>query len=215
MRHIRSIAVILILILGLDSAPLRADSLATDRFFDSVSVYAGQGVNHNLKEIPGRILTGRLDWDKTYFTALGFSKVRGILGQSSDSVQGTSFASVRHGYELVLVQHRGLQCDTEFGAAYMLRTPDLQMGALGVNFGAGAGLSYALGTPSYEDGSLTDPGRHYRMQFLGLFELEWRMRQIENLSIITRTHHRSGVYGLIAPQHVGSNFLALGIRYKF
>jgi hypothetical protein len=215
MRYISRASTLLVFFLGLNAAPVQADTLSADRMFDSVSVYAGQGVNHNLKELPGRIATGHLDWDKTYFTALGFGKVRGTLGQSFESLQSTPFAFSRHGYEMVLVQHRGLQCDTEFGAAYMLRTPDLQMGAMGVNFGMGAGLSYALGTPSYEDGSVTDPGRHYRTQFLGLFELEWHMRQIENLSIITRTHHRSGVYGLIAPQHVGSNFLALGVRYKF
>ena len=116
---------------------------------------------------------------------------------------------------MVLVQHRGLQGNAELGAAYMLRTPDLQMGALGVSFGAGAGLSYALGNPSYEDGSTLDPGRRYRLQLLALFELEWRMRGFDNLSLITRVHHRSGVYGLIAPQRVGSNFLALGVRYKF
>lgn len=41
------------------------------------------------------------------------------------------------------------------------------------------------------------------------------MRGFENLSVITRVHHRSGVYGLIAPQRVGSNFMVFGIRYKF
>lgn len=116
---------------------------------------------------------------------------------------------------MVLVQHRGLQGNAEIGAAYMLRTSDLQMGALGVNFGAGVGLSYALGNPSYEDGSTLDPGRRYRLQLLALFELEWRMRGFEDISVVTRVHHRSGVYGLIAPQGVGSNFLALGVRYKF
>jgi hypothetical protein len=215
MRYITRASALLILIQGLNAASVQADTLTADRMFDSVSVYAGQGVNHNLKEIPGRIASDSLDWDKTYFTALGLGKIRGTLGQSLESLQSTPLAAIQHGYEMVLVQHRGLQCDTELGAAYMLRTPDLQMGALGVNFGAGAGLSYALGTPSYEDGSTIDPGRHYRLQFLGLFELEWRMREFDNLSVISRVHHRSGVYGLIAPSHVGSNFLALGVRYKF
>ena len=205
----------LILIQGVNAASVRADTFAAENFFDSASVYAGQGVNHNLKELPGRIATGRLDWDKSYFTALGFGKTRGILGQSFESFKSTPFSSFRHGYEMVLVQHRGLQGNAEVGAAYTLRTPDLQMGALGVNFMAGVGLSYALGTPSYEDGSKTDPGRRYRLQFLGLFELEWHMREFDNLSVITRIHHRSGVYGLIAPQHVGSNFLAVGVHYKF
>jgi hypothetical protein len=32
---------------------------------------------------------------------------------------------------------------------------------------------------------------------------------------VTRIHHRSGVYGLIAPSGVGSNFVVAGLRYKF
>ena len=192
-----------------------AASAPADRMFDSVSVYSGQGINHNLKEIPGKILGGNLDWDSTYFTAVGFSNTRGSLASYLTTLQDTVFAPVRSGYEIVVAQHRGLQSDTEFGAVYTLRSPALHVGLLSVDFMAGAGLSYALGTPSYEDGSTSDPERRYRTQFLGLFELEWQMQHHDNFSLVTRTHHRSGIYGLIAPQHVGSNFLAIGIRYKF
>lgn len=216
MRHrTRQILMLLVMLLGLKVVDVRADTTSADRVFDSVSVYAGQGANHNLRELPGKIITGRLDWDKSYFTALGFGKVRATMGQSFESFRSTPFASFQHGYEMVLVQHRGLQSNAELGAACMLRTPDLQMWSMGVNFGTGVGLSYALGTPSYEDGPKEDPERRYRLQLLALFELEWRMRGFENLSVITRVHHRSGVYGLIAPQRVGSNFMVFGIRYKF
>lgn len=194
---------------------LGADTVGVDKIFDSMSIYAGQGANHNLKELPGKILTGNLQWDKSYFNALGVSKVRGTLGQHFESLQNTPFAAYQHGYEMVFLQHHGLQKNGEIGAAYTLRTPNLQIGDLGINFMAGGGLSYALGTPSYEDGPALDPGKRYRLQFLALFELEWHMREFANLAVITRVHHRSGVYGLIAPQHVGSNFLALGIRYQF
>ena len=225
MRYITRAWALLLLLSVFNAAPVQAgtwgddtlgtDTLRTDKMFDSVSIYEGQGVNHNLKELPGKIITGHLQWDKSYFTALGFNKVRGTLGQSFAYLQNTPFASYQHGYEMVLLQHHGLQNNGEIGASCTLRTPDLQIGNLGINFMAGGGLSYALGTPSYEDGSRLDPGRRYRLQFLGLFELEWHLRKFANLSLITRVHHRSGVYGLIAPQHVGSNFLALGIRYQF
>jgi len=183
--------------------------------FDSVSVYTARGANHNLRELPGKIITKNLDWDQTYFAALGFGKVRGTLGQSIEGFQGTPFESFPHGYETVVVKHSGLQSNVEVGAAYMLKTTDLHLGELGVNFGAGAGLSYALGYPGYEDGPDNDPARRYRLQLLALFDLEWRLAGYDRLSIITRVHHRSGVYGLIAPRHVGSNFLAAGLRYKF
>ncbi|OGS95762.1 MAG: hypothetical protein A3H31_05610 [Gallionellales bacterium RIFCSPLOWO2_02_FULL_57_47] len=215
MRHISRASALLVLGMGLNADLVRADTFSAEGAFDSVSVYAGQGADHNLRELPGRILERSLDWDKTYFAALGFGKVRGTLKDSIESFRDTPFASIRHGYETVLVKHFGLQSNGELGAAYMLKTPDLQLGKLGVNFGAGAGLSYALGYPSYEDGPDNDPARRYRLQLLALFDLEWRIIGFDNLSVVTRVHHRSGVYGLIAPRHVGSNFLAVGVRHKF
>lgn len=215
MRNISRASALVVLVLGLNSAFVQADTFSAEGVFDSVSLYAGQGANHNLRELPGRIITRNVEWDRTYFAAMGFGKVRGTLGQSIDSLQGTLFESVLHGYETVLVKHSGLQSNAEVGAAYMLRTSDLQLGKLGVNFGAGAGLSYALGYPSYEDGPDNDPARRYRLQLLALFDLEWRLAGFDKMSLNTRVHHRSGVYGLIAPRHVGSNFLAVGIRYKF
>lgn len=217
MRHISrtSALLVLVLVMGLNADLVRAETFSAGGAFDSVAVYAGQGADHNLRELPGRILTGDLDWDSTYFAAMGFGKIRGTLGQSIESFRDTPFESFRHGYETVLVKHFGLQSNAEVGAAYMLKTADLQLGGVGVNFGAGAGLSYALGYPGYEDGPANDPARRYRLQLLALFDLEWHMIGSDNLSVITRVHHRSGVYGLIAPRHVGSNFLAIGVRHKF
>jgi hypothetical protein len=205
----------LLLLLGLKTFDVGADTVAEDRMFDTVSVYAAQGANHNLREIPGRILGGNPEWERSYFNALGLNKIRSTLGDDWHVLKGTPFASINRGYELVLVKHHGMQDNAEVGAAYTLKTGDLELGALGVNFGSGVGLSYALGTPSYEDGSKDDPARRYRLQLLLLFELEWRMRGLEDISLVTRVHHRSGAYGLIAPSHVGSNFLAAGIRYRF
>lgn len=215
MRYISRVLALLFLALVFEADIARAETFSADGMFDSVSVFAGKGANHNLRELPDKMISGNLDWDKSYFAALGFGKMRGTLGQSTESFRDTPFASVRHGYETVLVKHFGMQNNSEIGAAYMLKTPDLHLLKLKVNLGAGAGLSYALGYPGYEDGPDNEPARRYRLQLLALFDLEWGMTGLENLSVITRVHHRSGVYGLIAPRHVGSNFLAIGIRYKF
>lgn len=215
MQHLSWVTALVVLVMGLNAVQVQAETFSADGMFDSVSVFAAKGANHNLRELPDRIITRNLDWDKSYFAALGFGKVRGTLGQSIESFQGTPFASVRHGYETVMVKHFGMQNNSEIGAAYMLKTPDLHLLKLKVNLGAGAGLSCALGYPGYEDGPDNDPARRYRLQLLALFDLEWGMIGYENLSVITRVHHRSGVYGLIAPRHVGSNFLAVGIRHKF
>jgi hypothetical protein len=41
------------------------------------------------------------------------------------------------------------------------------------------------------------------------------MKGVDHLSITTRIHHRCGFYGVIAPRRVGSNFVAVGVRYQF
>jgi hypothetical protein len=183
--------------------------------FDAVTVYGGQGVDHNLRQIPEAILSNNLDRDKSYFVGVGLAKTGPKLGLSVDRLQGTPLAELRQNFELLLLKHHGLQHNAELGAAYLLRTPDLQMGPLGVNLAAGTGLSYAIGKPTYEDGPKDDLERRYRLQLLLLFELEWKLRNVDGLSLATRIHHRSGAYGLIAPPHVGSNFITVGLRYRF
>lgn len=188
---------------------------AESRLFDAVTVYGGQGVDHNLRNIPEAIFSNNIVWDKSYFSGVGLGKIGPDLGQSFGLFQGTPWAKLQQDYELLLVKHRGLQHNAELGAAYLLRSPDLQMGPLGVNLAAGNGLSYATGKPTYEDGPRDDLARRYRLQLLLLFELEWKLRKVDRLTLATRIHHRSGVFGLIAPPNVGSNFITVGLRYRF
>lgn len=183
--------------------------------FDALTVYRGQGVDHNLRQIPEAILSNNIDRDKTYFVGGGLAKFGPKLGRSVGSLEGTPMAELRQDVEVLMLKHHGLQHNAELGAAYLLRTPDLQMGPVGVNLAAGSGLSYAIGKPNYEDGPKSDLERLYRLQLLLLFELEWKLRNVDGLTLATRIHHRSGVYGLIAPPHVGSNFITVGLRYRF
>lgn len=193
---------------------VHAETQHEDVVFDSALFMVAQGADHNLREIPGAIIARDIAWEKSYFKAIDFGKVRGQVGDW-EMFQGTPFEAILHGYEVVLVHHHGMQDNAEVGAAFTLKTPDLELGLMGVNFGSGIGLSYALGTPSYEDGSKADPARRYRLQLLLLFDFEWHIIGLDEWSLVTRVHHRSGVYGLIAPPHVGSNFMAAGVRYKF
>lgn len=181
---------------------------------DAVSVYAAQGVDLNLRQVPRAIFRGDLRRESSFFVGVGLARERGTLGASFDALRGTLAQDVRHGYELVLLKHHGRQHHVELGAAYLLRSPDLALGPVGVNVAAGLGLSHAFGTPSYEDGPEDDPSRRYRTQLLMLLEAEWRWAT-QPWSLVTRMHHRSGAYGLIAPRHVGSNFVVAGVRYRF
>ena len=203
------------LALGVSLGTTHAETFGPNGIFDSATVYAGQGVDLNLKEVPKAIFSGDWKEESSYFTGVSLSKTRNTLGGSFPGLNSGPLASFRHGYEVMYLQHHGRQTNAELAANYWLRTPDLELGPIGVNFAAGAGISRAFGTPSYEDGSADEPNRRYRTQLLANFEFEWSLAAVPNLSLVTRLHHRSGVYGLIAPRRVGSNFRVVGLRYKF
>ncbi len=203
------------LALWCQAALAQTDNKPSTDVFDSVLVYTAQGADHNLPGLPKAILRGDIKWELSYFNAVALGKTRGTLGGSFAALEGSPVSDVRHGYELILAKHHGLQSHVELGGAYTLRSPDLNLGPLAVNAATGVGLSHAFGTPSYEDGPFDNPTRRYKTQLLILFEAEWKLRYFEHLCIVTRVHHRSGAYGLIAPRNVGSNFLAVGVRYSF
>lgn len=185
------------------------------RIFDSVTGYYGRGVDLNLREFPEAILEGDLRSEDSWFWGVGLAKTRATLGHSLPATRGTFVENVRHGYEVVLLQHWGRQDNVELGASYFLRTPDAALGPLRVNAAGGVGLSHAFGTPAYEDADPDEPDRRYRTQFLLILEAEWSLAQAPAFSFVTRIHHRSGIYGLVAPSKVGSNFVVAGLRYRF
>ena len=188
------------------------ESTASTQPIDAVSVVAGRGVDHNFLTLPKAIVSGP-EWERSTFGAVSVSKGYGTLGHSFDALANTPLKSVLHGGEAVLVKHQGLQHHVEAGAAYMVKTPFLHLGPAAVSAGTGIGLSHAFGTPSYEDGSREDPADRYRTQLLILVDVEWKLTNAKNWSLLMRVHHRSGAYGLIAPPKVGSNFLAIGLRH--
>ncbi len=186
-----------------------------DKLFDSVSVHVGQGVNQKLREIPSHLLAGDLRWDKTYQAGVDLGKTRGTLGRSFASLQGSWLEHVSHGYEVVLARHNGLQSLTELGAAYRLRTPDQALGPITVNFSAGTGLSYAFGTPAYEYPTKNGPHERHNVLLMSLFELEWGLASHPDTRLITRIHHRSGLFNTIAPHGYDSDFIVIGLRHRF
>jgi hypothetical protein len=182
---------------------------------DQIMVYGGQGVDHNLTQLPGAILRDRIRWEDAHFAGIAVDREAGSLGDAWSPLKGTWAGGVRYGYEALLIKHWGRQHNGEVGAALTLRTPALQFWRIGVDAMVGGGLSYAMGRPSYEDGPDNDPTKRYRLQFMAIFEVEWRLAGLDRWSLVTRAQHRSGIYGIIAPRHVGSNFLAAGVRYRF
>ena len=83
-----------------------------------------------------------------------------------------------------------------------------------LNLGFAEGLSYTTGNIDYEDGSTNSPDDKYHFQNYLQFDVNIDNNLYPDYSIFFRIHHRSGVYGIIAPPKVGSNFVGLGLSYK-
>ncbi len=208
-RSTLAAALLGLLCLALACAPAEAQQAS------AVTLYQGQGVDANLINVLPRLFTGDLRYENTYFTAAGYYR----LFETPRSLQAIfDFLRIPEtdtGFELIAAKHHGLQKNAEVDAAYALRFSKMSLYALTFRFGIDFGLSYAFGRPSYEDGSADNPDKRYRFQSYGAYELEWGHRAAPRVSLVTRIHHRSGIYGLIAPRNVGSNFLAVGVRYAF
>ena len=82
---------------------------------------------------------------------------------------------------------------------------------LDTSFAAGAGPSYATDVPEIEvqrsDGS-------ERLQVYMMLELEFTLPSHPNMAVITRVHHRSNAFGIVADEGT-SNALAFGLKFRF
>jgi hypothetical protein len=180
-----------------------------------VTPYFGRGADTNLPELPGSLLKGDLHLDDTWFAGAGFAWPQLPPAWFAGALRWIGLERETTAFEIVGVQHWGLQRNFELGALYLLRTPFGHLGSLRARVGAGFGFSYAFARPSYEDGPEDDPDRRYRFQNFDAFELETGLARWPGMSLVGRVHHRSGMYGLIAPSNVGSNFMTLGLRLAF
>lgn len=188
-------------------------ALAAARGEQEITLYFGQGVDSNLPDLPGKAFGGKLHFDKTWMTGLGVAYPDVPIEWFRTALGWIGLEHSTTSKEIVVTKHTGLQQHVEWGALYVLRTPYASLGPVRMRVGAGAGLSYAWGTPTYEDGPEDDPQRRYKLQNFDAYELETKVAR--HFSVVGRIHHRSGAYGLIAPRNVGSNFLTVSLRYEY
>lgn len=107
-----------------------ADESPRAPFLESLAVYVGQRVDHNLLDLPRSILGGDIAWEASYFAGIGLSGTFGTFGEDIPSLGDNPLGKIRHGCEVVVAKHHGLQDNLEAGAAYLLRTPDAHLGWL-------------------------------------------------------------------------------------
>ncbi len=198
------------LILILAFIPLYAEESSFS--FQNIYLYWAKGVDDNLKEIPGDIVGLDLPTEDTHLYAIGtFLPFRSVSWGKNDPFE--------LGLTIVAAKHSGMQTHMELDSAVTVKYNRLLSDDSPVNFdiAAGIGFSYAFGTPTYEDPVVSDDGtlEYYRFQSYLHFDLEIYTPSLESLHLLLRVHHRSGIYGLIAPPKVGSNFVGAGLVYYF
>jgi hypothetical protein len=203
----RTLAILLLAIV------LTAHAHALDGSPRAISLYWGQGVDSDLLELPGDFLNNELIYEASYLTALSYLKPLPTPAPLQSVFDWLYLPGTRTALEGIVVKHYGLQDNWEANLAYYLQFRGWDLGPITARPGVGIGLSYALGTPSYEDGPIDDPDRRYRFQSFQAYEIEWSVRQSGRIALFTRIHHRSGIYGVIAPRRVGSNFVTAGLRF--
>ncbi|WP_204985693.1 hypothetical protein [Microvirga pakistanensis] len=201
-------------IVGTGCSDAVADVLGTRDRTWFLTVVGAQWSETRLPTFPYNLVTGRLRADGTYFVSGAVS--RAIIPQFDIPVPATGWTLPGNSLEaeVQLVKHWGFQDHIEGTAALVLRSGEIPVfEGLSFNVAWGNGLSYAFSNPAYEFGpdGLRGIGSR-RLQYYMGFETEWTHTSLPKIHLVTKLHHRSGIYGIISPQRTGSNYLGAGIR---
>ncbi|HZF77453.1 MAG TPA: hypothetical protein VE033_16620 [Acetobacteraceae bacterium] len=177
------------------------------------TVYVGQWVNGDMADIPRRAVTGSLGWEPATFASLIAHRVLVPEIRSGWPLIGRIVDGGSLELEGQFGRHFGLQRHAEVSLSLVWRSPDVTVPLTDarVNVAFAEGLSYALSRPTLE-GREAEDGPQKFLNYLGI-EFEVSHPALPGISLVPRLHHRSGIFGLIAPHGgTGSNFLGLGLR---
>jgi len=114
-----------------------------------------------------------------------------------------------------IVQHFEGKAHQEFNAVFNLRfLPFPWDDYIDTSIAIGNGISYATQDPEFEiekaDDNLTSQILYYLM-----LEIVFQLPKESRWGIFTRIHHRSSLFGLIDGVFAASNYVCVGVRYRF
>jgi hypothetical protein len=189
----------LTLSLGLLLATPGTGCAGTERLW-SVFAYGGQWTDTRFVHI---IFRGRTEFHSSYVWVAGVSRQIYPLGRHLAS-EG----------ELNVARHSGLQHHLEWNSAVLLRWRTFPWDRyVNTTLAYGLGLSYAQERPAIEE----QPHRRAVHTLLSMpAELTFAPPSARGSPWegMLRIHHRSGAFGVVRDAG-GSNFLSLGVRYRF
>jgi hypothetical protein len=168
-------------------------------------------------------------WGVTFFLAEGSTRgVEKIIKDANFHLRRSFFASIEvlrqvHCWEKVLfldniklevegqvAKHWGKQHNFELTVAPLVRFNTITWPeVVSMNFAIGDGISQALGNPRLEI------VQERTMNFF-LMEGAFFLPENPEWQVVLRLHHRCKCFGIFSSERKsGSNFLALGLRYRF
>jgi hypothetical protein len=196
-RYMGVMAAIVVCVITL--FPAKNHSAETDERKWSVFAYGGQWSDNPI----GKILLFQTKFENSYVWAAGIS--RKIIDITDDLLIEAELGAARH---------TGLQDHFELNASFNLRWHNFPWdNFVNTSIAYGLGPSYANRRPPVEESSRQKPA--HVLVFMPL-EITLAPPKQHNLpwEFIVRVHHRSGAFGVVSDAK-GSNFVTVGLRYRF
>jgi hypothetical protein len=174
---------------------------AFEKYFSrpwSLMIYQGWGTSSDL----GQTLVFDIKFEDSYFTGLAVNrKMFPFWRYFTFELEGQ------------VLKHYGKQEHWELDGLFLVRLhPFILASSINIEFAVGWGLSYAIQTPVIEKENRDNTSQ--LMSYLA-FEVAFTLPEYPEWTLVTRIHHRSGMFGTFNDTYGGSNFLALGLRYHF
>lgn len=188
----------LILLPCLIAATADAREKNNDQWF--ASYYIGQYSDTAFNEI----IRFNTELESSYVHVLSVGKELGVY---KDKIQ--------YELEAQVSKHTGDQDHEEINAVFTLRwLPFWWDDYLDTSFAFGNGVSYATEDPPLEIRD-SDDDETSKWLYYFLVEMAVGVPKTTDWDLFVRIHHRSSVFGAIDNVMAGSNFVGLGLRYRF
>jgi len=163
----------------------------------SMFAYGGQWNDNSI----GEILTLRTDFENSYIWVVGVARQLHTLNRN-----------LTLELEANTAVHSGRQSHMELNSALSLRWHHFPWNhCIKTTVAYGLGPSYALKKPRIEQRSQREAA--HLLVFMPV-EITFARPHDPNWQLLLRVHHRSGAYGVVSDAS-GSNFVTVGLRYRF
>jgi len=169
-----------------------------DKSLYALSVYGGLMTDNSMDDFLDSF-TG-IDFEKSYLLTLALARRIAAYGNlASFEVEGQ------------VVKHFEQQNHWEFNVLLAVRWEKFYWDKyLDTSFAIGVGPSYATDVPEIE---VQRSGESEHLQVYMMVELEFVLPSHPNVAIITRIHHRSNAFGIVAESGTSNSF-ALGLKFR-